>query len=99
MCEDRQCMAEGIKLSRTVLGLIATVLLQVAGLLVWGSSLNARVEFIQTQLVEIKESMVAGTRDRYTTGDASRDKELYLQLFKGNADRISKLETEVHALQ
>lgn len=88
-------MAESIRVNRSVLGLIVTLLIQIAALLIWGSALNARVSFIQEQLVDIKSSMTTGTQQRYTTSDASRDKELYMRLFESNEKRISKLEEEL----
>lgn len=89
---------DGVKLNRTVIGLVVAILVQVGAMIAWGSGLNMRVQFIQEQLADIKSAMSEASRASYSASDASKDKELYLRLFESNQARIEKLE-QAHELR
>ena len=77
----------------TTVGVAATV--QLFGAVWFVSGLSAEVKYLREEITEVKSSLNAGTQWRYTSIDASRDKELVRALISAIEKRVSHCELEI----
>jgi len=96
-------MADDLKISRWALGVGSTIAIVLVGqtiaAIIWGARLSATVEAMQSQLQELKGQVTTGTQYRYTSEDASRDKQAMLELYRLVLHRIDLSEKRIERLE
>jgi hypothetical protein len=94
---------EIIKLNRTTLAMLVTIVLFLAGqtvaAIVYGARIGVEVNALKESMSEIKQAANDGTRFRYTSQDASRDKEMMLQIISGINHRCDLSEKRIERLE
>lgn len=93
-------MAESeIKVNRVMLTILLFVATQAIAGIIWGSTLSVRVSYMSDQINKMEATLTSGTQFRYTSADASKDKELMHSLVSANGRRLEALEKRVDRLE
>lgn len=83
---------ETVMIPYSVLGVIFAIVLQTMGAIWWASGITIKIDFLQKSQQEFTQTIIDGTRNRYTSLDASRDWAL-------NEKRIVKVEEDIKLIQ
>ena len=83
---------ENIMIPYSMVGLVAAIIFQTMGAIWWASGVSVKLDYLQKTQAEFAQTIIEGTKNRYTSIDASRD-------FMVNDKRISKLEDDIEKLK
>ncbi len=83
---------ETVMIPYSVLGVIFTIILQTMGAIWWASGITFKIDYLQKTQAEFNQSILEGTKNRYTSLDASRD-------WNNNEKRLNGIESEIKIIQ
>lgn len=92
-------MSDTIRLNRVTLSLILFLLAQAVLGIVWGARLDANVASMAAQITKLEKSISDGMMLRYTSTDATKDKELMLKVLDAIHLRINLNEQRIQRLE
>lgn len=88
---DEVKVGNGVVIRYELMGVIAMMIIQSLTAVWWASGISTNVRFMADEMKELKSSIAAGAIDRYTSAEASKDREVM-------SDRINSLEKRMQSI-
>lgn len=82
---------ETVMIPYSVLGVIFAIILQTMGAIWWASGITFKIDYLQKTQAEFNQSILEGTKNRYTSVDASRD-------WNANEKRLGGIEADINSI-
>lgn len=92
----RERRKENILVPHSVLGIVFAIVVQSMGAIWWASgfssSVSVKLDYLQKTQTDLTQTVIDGTKNRYTTFDAERD-------WSYNEKRLSSIESDIKILK
>lgn len=82
-------------IKKALIGAIITLMAHFAGGIWWAATQTAKMDFLQSSLIELSQDLKDASADRYRGADAKRDFLVIQDRMERNEDRILNLENKI----
>ena len=89
--EEEVKKIETVMIPYSVLGVIFAIILQTMGAIWWASGITFKIDYLQKTQQEFNQSILEGTKNRYTSIDATRD-------WNTNEKRLGSIEADIKSI-